>query len=42
MTFWSVGLILLGVVLGGMVLVAIFTLLAMGQKGDAYRDRFGL
>jgi hypothetical protein len=42
MTFWSMGLVLLGVVLGGMVLVVIFSLLATGQKDDAYRDRFGL
>jgi hypothetical protein len=34
-TFWSMGLILLGVVWGGMVLVVIFGLLTMGQKGDA-------
>jgi hypothetical protein len=42
MTFWSLGMILLGVLLGGMVLVVIFSLLTMGQKGDAYRDRFDL
>jgi hypothetical protein len=33
------GLFFLGVVLGGLVLLVIFSLLAMAQKGDEYQDQ---
>jgi hypothetical protein len=35
----SYGVFTLGVVLGGMVLLVIFSLLAVAQKGDAYLDQ---
>ena len=39
MSLLSYGVFTLGVVLGGMVLLVIFSLLAMAQKGDAYLDQ---
>jgi hypothetical protein len=35
----SFGLFFLGVVLGGLVLLVIFSMLAMAQKGDEYQDQ---
>jgi hypothetical protein len=35
----SYGMFFLGVLLGGLVLVVIFSLLAMAQKGDEYLDQ---
>lgn len=39
MSLLSYGVLTLGVVLGGLVLLVIFSLLAMAQKGDAYLDQ---
>ena len=39
MSLWSYGWFFLGVVLGGVALLVIFSLLAMAQKGDAYQER---
>ena len=38
-SLWSYGWFFLGVVLGGVALLVIFSLLAMAQKGDAYQER---
>ena len=39
MSFFYYGLISLGVVVGGLVLLLLFCLLDMAQKGDAYQDQ---
>jgi len=38
-SFLSYGVFFLGVVLGGLGLLVIFSLLAMAQKGDEYQDQ---
>lgn len=39
MSLLSYGIFFLGVVLGGLVLLVIFSLLALAQKGDEYQDQ---
>lgn len=39
MSFLSHGVFFLGVVLGVLVLLVIFSLMAMAQKGDKYQDQ---
>jgi hypothetical protein len=41
-SFLSYGVYCLGVVLGGVVLLVIFSLLAMAQKGDQYQEQLEL
>ena len=42
MSLFFYGVIILGMVLGGLVLLVLFSLLAMAQKGDECLDRLEL
>jgi hypothetical protein len=39
LSLWSYGIVFLGVLLGGMALLVIFSLLVMAHEGDANQDR---
>jgi hypothetical protein len=38
MSLWFYGVIILGIVLGGVLLLVLFSLLTMAKKSDAYRE----
>jgi hypothetical protein len=42
MSLFFYGVVILGVVLGGLVLLVIFSLLAMAQRSDEYLDQLEL
>ncbi len=42
MSLWCCGVFILGVVLGGLVCLMLFSLLAMARKGDASLDQLAL
>jgi hypothetical protein len=42
MSLWGYGVVILGVVLGGLVLLVIFSLMAMARKGDESLERLEL
>ena len=42
MSLFSCGLLFLGVVLGGLLLLVIYSLMAMAQKGDKFQDQLEL